>query len=340
MRIKNIFFLLGFFAMSVISCKNNENKDTAAKEPEYTKVSVTKAKKQLVEHTGKYAATVQAYSVNNIVPIVGVRMDMIKAEVGTPVKAGQILIVSEPLKLEQVELKLKRDKKELERMKILYGQGSISDSDYEASELAYKISEKNYRELEQNTYVRTPISGVVTAKNFEQGDIYSGGLPVLVVQQINPLKILVSVSERNYSIIRPGNEVEIKIDAIPDKIFKGTVKIIYPTVDPVTHTFISEILVNNDNGLIKPGMYANVTFNMGTSDSVVIPDKAVIGRLGSADSYVFILEKDSTVRMQTVLLGKHFDRYYEILSGIEEGDIVLTEGINNLKNKEKVQVVD
>jgi RND family efflux transporter MFP subunit len=193
--------------------------------------------------------------------------------------------------------------------------------------------------LKENTTLRSPISGVVTARNYDNGDM-TGGNPIFVVQKINPVKVMVNVSESLYSHIKKGMSVNIEFDALEGQSFVGKVARITPSIDQATRTFEVELVVDNDKEIIKPGMYARTTIKYGKRQNVVVPDLAVVKQLGSGDRFVYIYNTDGTVKYQKVELGRRFDKKYEILSGINEGDQVVVTGQNALKNGVSVERVN
>lgn len=301
-------------------------------------VSIQVAAKQQVEQTAVYSSTVQPKAVNNIVSQTAGRIRDLKVEIGDYVNAGQVLAQMDRMTLDQAALKLKNDETELQRVKALYEQGGVSQSDYEALELAYKVSKTSYDNLVENTTLRAPISGVVTARNYDKGDMYAMSSPIYTVQQITPVKMLVAISETDYTKVSKGDKATLTLDAFPGQSFAGTVVRLYPVIDPASHTFSAEIQVPNNDRLLRPGMYAKVTINLGTNESIVIPDSAVLKQQGSGVRTVFVLQADGTVAQKPVTLGLHFDGKYEILSGLEEGDKVVVKGNSTLKSGDKVEV--
>lgn len=189
-----------------------------------------------------YSSTVQAYAINNIVPQSGGRIKKINVEVGDFVRAGQVLAEMDALNLEQARLKLVNDSTELSRLRSLFEEGGVSQSDFEAVELAYKVSKSQYQNLIENTILRSPINGVVTARGYDKGDMYAMASPIYVVQQITPVKLLVGVSESQYTKLHRGDAVSLTVDALPGREFTGKVNRIYPTIDPASHTFTAEVL--------------------------------------------------------------------------------------------------
>ena len=301
-------------------------------------VSVTSAVRQAVPQDAVYSSTVQANAVNNIAPQSGGRIQKLNVEVGDFVSSGQILAEMDRVQLDQASLKLKNDETELARVKQLFEEGGVSQSDYEALELAFNVSKSSYANLLENTILRAPIGGVVSARNYDRGDMYAMAQPIYTVQQITPVKLLVPISETDYTRVKRGDKVHLTVDAIPGKSYEGSIVRLYPTRDAATHTFNAEVRVPNTNRELRPGMYARVTVDYGSNDSIVVPDAAVLKQQGSGQRIVYVLNSDDTVSIKMVTTGRHFGTSYEILSGLEEGEQVLTGGHTNLKSGDKVEV--
>lgn len=310
-----------------------------AAQPKAQTVKVQPAAKQEVKQDGTYSATVQAFAVNNIAPQSGGRIQKINVEVGDYVGKGQILAEMDRVQLDQAKLRLSNAETELGRLKQLYEQGGLAQSDYEAAELNYKVSKSTYDNLVENTVLRSPITGVVTARYYDRGDMYGMASPIFTVQQITPVKILVGISEGDYTKVSKGDKVTLSVDALPGKTFSGTIKRIYPTIDPMTHTVNVEVQVPNTDRQLRPGMYAKVNVTFGHNRSIVVPDAAVVRLQGSGQRNVFVVEDGIAVQKE-VSLGRHFDGQYEILSGLEEGEQVVVKGGSALRNGAQVEVIE
>ena len=294
--------------------------------------------KQSVPQQTTYTSSVEAYAKNNIAPQQALRISKINVEIGDFVKAGQILAEMDGLQLQQAELQMKNNETEFQRLKGLYEAGGLSKSDLDAMELSYKVSKTTYQNLLDNTILRSPINGVVSARNYDKGDLYSMGQPIYTVEQIAPVKLLVGISEAEYSKVKKGNEVEISVDAFPGKSFKGTINRIYPTINQLTHTFNVEVIVPNKDYVLRPGMFARVTVRFGANNNVVIPDTAVIKQTGSGERFVYVLNADGTVTYQNVKLGVRNGSEYEVLEGIEDGAKVVVDGQARLRDGIKVRI--
>ena len=340
---KKIFAYISVAAVlaAAVSCGNGKGKQEVSpteKAEEAPLVSVVAVNKQSVPQQTTYTSSVEAYAKNNIAPQQALRISKINVEIGDFVKAGQILAEMDGLQLQQAELQMKNNETEFQRLKDLYEAGGLSKSDLDAMELSYKVSKTTYQNLLDNTILRSPINGVVSARNYDKGDLYSMGQPIYTVEQIAPVKLLVGISEAEYSKVKKGNEVEIGVDAFPGKSFKGTINRIYPTINQLTHTFNVEVIVPNKDYVLRPGMFARVTVRFGANNNVVIPDTAVIKQIGSGERFVYVLNADGTVTYQNVKLGVRNGSEYEVLEGVEDGAKVVVDGQARLRDGIKVRI--
>ena len=338
---KSLTILSLAFLLLSAGCANQSSGDQAAQaaqEAVLPLVEVLSAAREIIPQDAVYSSTVQANAVNNIAPQTGGRIQKLNVEVGDFVSAGQILAEMDRVQLDQAELKFLNDETELGRVRELLAEGGVSQADFDQLELAFKVSKSTYENLLENTILRSPVTGVVTARNYDRGDLYGMGQPIYTVQQISPVKILVGVSEMDYTRVKKGDKVSLTVDALPGKTFTGTVSRLYPTMDAASHTFNVEVRVANERRELRPGMYARVTVNFGSNDNIALPDMAVQKMQGAGTRSVFVLGQDNTVSIKVVTLGRHFDGKYEILSGLEEGDQVVVKGQSTLKSGDKVQV--
>ncbi len=285
-----------------------------------------------------FTGNAEGYAVNNIAPQSARRISRLLADEGDRVKAGQKLAEMDNSSLAQAKVQYENSRSSYERAKELYEFGGESKANWEAALTAYEVAKSTYENLLENTTLVSPISGVVTARNYDEGDM-AGAQPIFVVQQIRPVKIAVNVSETLYSYVKTGMGVEVAFDALQGRTFPGRVSRITPAIDTDSRTFPVEIVISNDDEAIKPGMYGRVTMTYGTRNSVVVPDRSVVKQLGSGDRYVYVLTGDGTVDFRKVELGARKDAAYEILNGLEDGDEVVVTGQNALKDGVAVERV-
>ncbi len=335
------FTVLAAALAMTAACGNTgggKNQETPAGEklPEVT-VTVTSARD--VDQFSTYTSSVQAYAVNNIAPQSGGRIQKINAEVGDFVGAGDILAEMDRVNLVQAELQMKNNGTEYERLKGLYDVGGLSKSDLDNAELVYEVSKSSYENLLENAVLRSPIDGVISERNYDQGDMYAMAQPIYTVQQIVPVKLNIGISEGDYTKVKKGDRVSFTVDAFPGRTFSGKVNRLDPTIDFFTHTCNVEIIVDNRDRVLRPGMYARVTVLLETHHSIVIPDTAVIKQSGSGERYVYVLNADGTVSFRVVELGRRMEAEYEILSGLDEGETVVISGQASIRDGSSVKVI-
>lgn len=337
MKIK--FYAMMAAVVLLASCGNKE-KEEKAEVDAAVEVKITTVAAQEVPQTEEYMATVESDVKNNIAPNAPMRIEKIYCEVGDMVRKGQALVQLDASNLRQLKLQIDNTTIEFNRIKQLYEVGGVSKSDYDAVETQLNVLNTQYNQLRQNTVLTAPISGVVTARNYDNGDMYSGAQPVLTVEQTNPVKLLCNVSEMHYKSVKKGQPVDITLDAYEGDHFEGKVTIVYPSVDAVTHTFPVEVTINNASQKVRPGMFARATINFGSQSHVVVPDEALVKQIGAGDRYVYVYDdKTQTVAYTKVELGKHLTSNYEVLSGVEPGQKVVLAGQARLNNGKKVKVV-
>ena len=327
----NRLIITALAVVLMAACGNKDNQ-TSTKNPQASVpvVSVVTAVAEDVEVNNTFTSNIEPFATNNIVSQTAGRIVSINAEVGDKVRKGQLLA--------KTRMQYVNDSTELERLTELYKIGAVAQADYDMAKLALNITKKTYNNLLENTYLRSPINGVVTARNYDKGDMYSMTLPIFVVQQITPVKMLINISESYFTQVDKGMEFNIEVDAYPGEIFNGKVNLIYPTISSTTHTFPVEVIAQNTDQRLRPGMFARVTATFGVNHHVVVPDIAVVKQQGSGEHFIYVLNDDSTVTYTKVELGRRLGNRYEIVSGINEGDIIVTEGQARLKNGSLVQV--
>ena len=335
-RISNLLTLVILSVITLYACNRKENVVTETKD-EKVKIKVQEVHKQDVEQLYEYTALVQAEAVNNIAPTAPGRIDKIYVEVGDNVSKGQLLVQMDENNLKQAKSRLENLETTFKRIDELYKVGGVSKADWESQKTNLEVTRTAYENLKDNTQLHSPISGIVTMRNYDGGDLYAGN-PIVQIQQIKPVKLRINLSEMQYTKVTKGMDVKIKVDVFGDEEFTGKVNLVYPTIDARTHTFPVEIVINNANGKVRPGMYARVIVNLGKDQHVVVPDVSIVKQQGSGDRFVYIY-KDGKVTYTKVVLGKRMDDTYELISGVEDGDLVATTSLSKLNNGMEVELV-
>ncbi len=313
------------FAM-LCSCSSAEENNTVAQEEvQAAIIDVDVAHRRLVTHTRAYTANVEAMNTNNIAPSMANRIKEITADVGDKVRAGQELVRLDNANADQLRVNLEYTESEYNRAVELLNIGSGTQRAVDQLKAQLDAQRLQYANTMENTTLVSPISGVVIARNYDPGDM-TGAQPVLTIGQITPsVKVIINVNENDIAVVKNGMAVDISFDAFSGEKFSGRVSRITPAVDVTTRTFPVEVEVNNQSGKILPGMFARVTFDLGSVENIVVPDRAVMKQTGSAVRYVYKYS-NGKVEFAKVELGQRLDDSYELLSGINDGDTVVIAG--------------
>ena len=214
--------------------------------------------------------------------------------------------------------------------------GGISAQQLEQTKAALDVQKEVLDNLRKNIEMRSPIAGVVTARNYEAGNLFTG-TPVLHVMQINPLKIIANIQEQYYPAVKLGMPVEIRTDIFPGEVFAGKVSLIYPALDASTRTFTVEVTVPNGNEKLRPGMFARSTFNMGDKEGIMVPDVAVLKQVGSSERYLYVV-KDGKAERRSVKVGRQIGSDVDILSGVADGEQIAVTALSRLADGVEVEV--
>jgi RND family efflux transporter MFP subunit len=328
-------FVIGLAACGGQSAPENTQKEDNNQAP---KVKTQQVVARDVEQIYEFTATVEPIVKNNINPTTPGRIRQIFVEVGDKVVKGQRLAQMDAVNLVNSETQIENFKRIYNRVSELYAVGGASQQELDNARLQLTLAETNLKTLQENTLLLSPISGIVSARNYDNGDMYNGQQPILTVMQINPVLLKINVSETFFSKVKPGMKVDVTLDVYEKESFKGKVSLVYPTIDERTRTFGVEIKLDNPNSKVRPGMFARVNINFGAINRVVVPDQAIIKQAGSGARFVYLLEGDK-VSYKQIELGRRIDKEYELISGIESGAEVVVSGQGKLADGIAVEVI-
>ena len=288
--------------------------------------------------------TIQA---NNDVPIVSEALGKvihIYAQVGDFKKSGSMLMQLEDdvelASFKMAEVNYHNAQKDYERYQALYAQKSVTDSQLETAKLALQSAEAQYvnaKKAYEDTKIVTPISGIVTSRNVDLGDYIQKNNTVAEVVDIATLKAMINVSEQDVFNLKVGDKVEITTDVYPGVTFEGKIKTISSKGD-AAHTYPVEVaLSNNREHPLRAGMFAHLLFSaVSNSKSLVIPRDALLGSV--KDAQVYVVEV-GIAKLRNLVIGNSSNNSLEVLSGLQEGDVVVINGQNNLKENYKVKII-
>ena len=333
---KNILYILA--ALALIGCGSKES--TATQEEERVEqVRTTVLQPREIEREISVSTNLQGYLTQNVAPSLTGKIEHIYREVGDRVSKGADLVRMDQTQYKTTKISLANLEIERNRVKQLLKTGSATQQQYDQIVTQFNSTKEQLDFLQTNTYVKAPFSGVISAKNYEDGELYSGQ-PILVLTQIDKLKALVAIPEAYFPQFKAGMKLTLTSEIYPDKVFPATVEVVYPTIDAASHTFQIKIVIPNSKNLLRPGMYVTTTIGLGKANTIVAPYQSVEKLVGANDRYVFINENGRAKRV-AVELGQRFDQEIEIIAPeIVPGVELVTTGQHKLVDGVKINVVE
>lgn len=328
--------MLAGFSMLAVNCSDKKN-EAVEQQEEKPKVKLAAVSVRDVKQIEEYTATVESDVKNNISSNSVLRIEKINVEVGDMVRKGQLLVQMNTAMLQQLKLQIENQRVEFNRVDELYKVGGASKSEWDNAKMMLDVNETQYANRLENTQLLSPIDGVVTARNYDNGDM-PGNMPILTIESLSPVKMKINVSETYYPLVKKGMGVEVRLDVYGDEVFAGKVSLVYPTVDPITHTFPVEITLANANQRVRPGMFARAVLAFGVENRVVVPDQAIVKQMGAGDYYVYVYE-GGKVSYNKVQLGRRLGDEYEVISGVPTDAQVVVAGQKKLADGVEVEVV-
>ena len=286
-----------------------------------------------------FSTTLEPYNKVMVAPTMAGRIDKIHVEVGSKVQANQLLVEMDKTTYLQTKVSFDNLAVDFQRISTLYNSGNIAQQTYDQTKAQYESLKTNVQNLERNTFLRAPFSGVIAAKNYENGELYAG-TPILLLVDMANLKAHINIPESYYPSIKEGMNVAITSDVFTDKEFKGIIEIVSPVIDATTHTFQVQIKISNAGGVLRPGMFARIGVDFDKINVKVVPYQAVLKLQGSNERYVYV-NKNGVAKRVKVQMGKRYDDKIEILSDeLKEGDQLVVVGQARLVDGVKVNVVN
>jgi RND family efflux transporter MFP subunit len=336
---------LAIIAGAMLAGCGNKTNTTVNTGDKTIPVKVMKLESKHVARTVDYTASLESDEQVYYAPASPGRIERIFVNVGDRVKAGQVLAEMDKTQLVQAEVQLQNLETEFKRAAALLETNSISRQAYDGIVTQRDVAATNVRFLRQNTRLLCPFDGVITGKFFENGEMYAGapagGAPkaaIVCVEKINPVKALVNMTEEHYPVMREGLDIEMRASTYPDRLYRGKVSLVHPTIDKISRTFVVEISVPNDDHSLRPGMFGTINFFIGETDAIIVPAIAVLKLQGSNLRYVF-LNNNGKARRVGVTLGKRFEDQVEIISDeIKSGDELVCVGQARLVDGSAIEI--
>ena len=337
--------LLGIMTMTLASNKKEINSRKEVKTTE-TNIAVTVASAEMKETNMDLdlVGTTQAAREVNIASESSGKIAVVNFRMGDYVTQGNVLAIIDDtykrLAYENAKLNYNKCKDDISRYQALREGDAVSDTQLRDIKLAYEnanIQLENAKKQWDDTKIVAPFSGYITSQNTELGAYVNAGTMIAGIADISQLKVVFDVSETNAYELQRGQTVIVTTDVHPEASYKGTISNISPKAS-ASHTYPVEIMIaNNGKDKLKAGTYVKVNVNMSNKENVLmIPRDAIVSSLKDPSVY---LVKNNIAQLMKIGVGRNFDSFIEVVSGLNEGDQVVTNGQINLSGSSKVSVI-
>ncbi len=333
-------------AAVIIFISNKGEKSTSLKKMTYgdIPVSTTTVKKMPLVNTISLVGVVNANNdVNVISEAQGLIVD-VKVKVGDYVKEGTVLFQVDDVimrsNLASAEINYLKAKRDFERSETLFQENSISASQLDLARLSMKAAESQLtlaKKQLDDTKIKAPISGTINKRSVDFGAMVNPGTIVANIVDISTLKVLLNVSEKDAFQVKTGEQAEITTDVYPGITFYGRIDNIASKADEA-HTYPIEVKLPNDGRHpLKAGMFARVVFSGENHEkSLAIPRESLIGSVKDAHVYTI---RERIAKLKNVVIGRTSGNFLEVLSGLDENEVVVISGQNNLSDNSKVVII-
>ena len=350
-------FLCLITAGSLLSFTACKKKETKSGEEKVFNVQVKDIVKKPLKPFIESIGTLNPFEEVTISAEVEGVLRSVKVEEGTQVSKGMLLAAIDDsdyglevkraeAALRQAEATLENTKLEFKRKDALHKEELVTKQQYDDVVTRLSLTEAEVERAKASlaiarlklskTKITSPLACVVKEKRVSAGDFVKNGTSLLVIIQSNPIKLRFTVPEKDVGRLKMNQEVILKVDGFPGSEFKGKVNIIFPNVEEKTRTLQVEALVPNNNGILKPGLFAKVIlYTAGERDTIVVPVTALLYEAEKVK--VFIIEGDRA-KEREVKLGSKYGELMEIIDGVKEGEKIVAIGQQNLSEGAKVSV--
>ncbi|MBB5319794.1 efflux RND transporter periplasmic adaptor subunit [Marinobacter oulmenensis] len=308
--------------------------------------AITEKWKPTIKAVGSIEA-INGIEVANEVPGV---IESISFESGDTVSKGDVLVRLDAdvdkaaLRTSRAELELAQQ--EFRRVSDLLPKRAISQSQYDEAKANFDVAKAGVNEAEaqlNKKVIRAPFDGTLGIRMVDQGEYIATGTPIVEINMLDPIYVDYTLSEKYLPQIARGYPVSVTVAAVPDQTFEGEISAINTSVNPETRTVRVRATLDNEGKLLKPGMFATIQTGEPRDNEVVTLPRTAISYNTYGD-FVFVVENNDNdelvVKRRTVVTGDTRDGRVAIVSGLKEGETVVSKALLRLRAGQRVEVTE
>ncbi len=367
MKAKYIY-IIAIIAVIALACQQS---DVVEEKINHVPVRVKQIELGQVTKSMRYSGDIVGEFSVNVFSKVPDRIQALYVDVGDRVKKGDLVaeIYAETIEqnvrqtraaLAAAQAQAANAQLEYDRANRLYKENAMSKQQYDAIKTQYEAAKASLEQAQaalksaqsalKDSKITAPISGVIGERNYDEGDMANPAMPIFTIVQMDRVKIKFDATEKDLGQLALGQSAQISVESYTDEIFEGQITKISPVLDPLTRMATVEVLIDNKQKQLKPGMFANVKVITGVIDSImVVPRYAAIEHTSMkrekgediiTKTYnVFVAGNDSTALRRKLNVEYVNHRHIAVKSGIKVGEKLVVEGQNNLHDGTPIQII-
>jgi HlyD family secretion protein len=352
-------------AAAVMACSSKKDSGESERVP----VEVASAKRQTIARSLTYDGDVRAEFEIQVFSRVPDRIEKFLVDVGDHVRQGAMIARVRATAIEQAVLQAEAGlvaarsqeanvRLEFERSQRLFQENALSQQQLDAIKTQYEAVTAQREQAEamvktaksqlNDALITAPISGIVATRNYEEGDMASPARSLVTIVQMNRVKVAFDVAESDIGSLKTRQPAEIRVKSYPDRVFKGTVSEISPVLDPATRMARVEVVLDNRDHMLKPGMFARVEVRIGSIDSViVVPRHATMestslaqegGKVDAMKNFYIYVVTGDRVEQRKLAVAYANHEFVAVSSGLSEGERYVTVGQAALRDSARIVI--
>ena len=299
---------------------------------------VVKAAKAKLSDIRKFSGTIEGIQQVSAISKMGDPLEKINIQVGSSVQKDQVLAEyarsADNTQLEQTKEQIALLEKATERMRDVYQKGGISQQDMDSQELQLKIAKMNLETLERANKILAPAAGVVTELKYQVGQVPGQGV-FCTIAKLDQVILKLNVTSQDIGLFKKGATATVNLNG---EVLKGKVTTIPLAANPQTRFFPVEITFNNKGKKLLPGMYVTADLNMQQVSGVVVPNEAIVYRNGV--NFIWVVDSEGKAKRRIAQIGVQTQSDIQVVSGVEDGEMVMVEGQSKMNDGDKVLIVE
>lgn len=344
-----IVVALAILALIIFRLSTNYKKINASKDVStdlaYVSVNVSPVSKMTISDSLQLTGYTEAYSEIDIAAQAQGTITSLNTVLGQEKSKGSIIAtIDDKLKklaVQTAKISVAKLKKDLERYNNLYKGGTLTEQQLDEAQNLYDNAEIQLGQAEKqlsDATIKSPISGIITRKQVEEGEYINIGSPIVTIVDISRLRIKLNVSEANVYQLKLNDKATITTDIYPEVTFEGNISFISSQGDD-SHNYPVEIgIPNNSKNPLKSGTFVKVMIKLPVaSETLYIPRESLLGSI--TDAEVYVAENNKAI-LKKIVVGNGNDKYLKVISGLKEGEKVIVNGQINLSDNKAIKIVN